>query len=53
MKLLIENGADVNYENTLLAASNKGHGVVVKLLLENRADVNALQLALEEVVWPW
>ena len=46
MKLLLENGAEINveegkYGNSLQAASYKGYEMIVKLLLENGADVNA------------
>jgi len=46
VKLLLENGADVNaqggfYGSTLQGAACQGHEGIVKLLLENGADVNA------------
>ena len=46
MKLLLENGADVNakggiFWNALHAASQRGEEAIVKLLLENGAEVNA------------
>ena len=46
MKLLLENGAEVNAEggtlgNALQAASYSGSEAIVKLLLENGAEVNA------------
>ena len=48
VKLLIENGADVNLKGEawygpLHAAASKGHIEVVKILLENGADVNIFQ----------
>ena len=46
MKMLLENGAEVNaeggeYGNALQAASYGGNEAIVKLLLENGAEVNA------------
>ena len=45
VKLLIENGADINKSNNdgwtpLYSAADKGHLEVVKLLIENGADIN-------------
>lgn len=46
VRTLIENGADVNLQNSkgataLMTASMKGHKDVVRILIENGADVNA------------
>jgi ankyrin repeat protein len=48
VKLLLDNGADVNfsgrlYDNALEASSVKGNEAIVKLLLENGADVKTLE----------
>ena len=56
MKLLLENGADVNaeggkYRNALQAALSKGHKEIVKLLLDKGAEgENAVQAASESRV---
>ena len=46
MKLLLENGADVNavggrFGSALYAASFRGSEAIVNILLENKAEVNA------------
>ena len=46
MKILLENGADVNvcagfFETALIAACDSGHERIVRLLLEKGADIDA------------